>query len=385
MYTREQFENMRLNSAAEMSKDNELQKSAIELLIRADQYNWIHQTNWFGEPILNLPQDMFAIQEIIFKTRPKYIIEIGVAWGGSLLFYSTIMQVLGGEKIIGIDIYIPDDLKQRIGAFGAISDRIAWINGSSIDTSTVDQVKSLLNGHKEVLVLLDSNHTHEHVLEELKLYSPLVGKGNYIVVGDTVIEDIPYQTHGSEILEIDNSFFQLTDDEKSNALNGIDALITQLTNVCIGVFTADCVPLIFYDPSKQVIAVAHAGWRGTCARIAEKTVRTMIDKYDCQPSTIRTAIGPSISPKVYEIGQEVADHFESAGFDISAIITTHNRSLYLDLWKANQLSLEKAGVLSEHIEVSGICTFTEHERFFSARRLGIKSGRMQSGIMLKGG
>jgi YfiH family protein len=196
---------------------------------------------------------------------------------------------------------------------------------------------------------------------------------------------IPYQTHGSEILEIDNSFFQLTDDEKSNALNGIDALITQLTNVCIGVFTADCVPLIFYDPSKQVIAVAHAGWRGTCARIAEKTVRTMIDKYDCQPSTIRTAIGPSISPKVYEIGQEVADHFESAGFDISAIITTHNRSLYLDLWKANQLSLEKAGVLSEHIEVSGICTFTEHERFFSARRLGIKSGRMLSGIMLKGG
>ncbi len=195
MYTREQFENMRLNSAAEMSKDNELQKSAIELLIRADQYNWIHQTNWFGEPILNLPQDMFAIQEIIFKTRPKYIIEIGVAWGGSLLFYSTIMQVLGGEKIIGIDIYIPDDLKQRIAAFGAISERIVWINGSSIDASIVDQVKSLLNGAKEVLVLLDSNHTHEHVLEELRLYSPLIGKGNYIVVGDTVIEDIPYQAH----------------------------------------------------------------------------------------------------------------------------------------------------------------------------------------------
>jgi cephalosporin hydroxylase len=105
------------------------------------------------------------------------------------------MQALGGEKIIGIDIYIPDDLKQRIGAFGAISERIVWINGSSVDTSIVDQVKFLLNGSKEVLVLLDSNHTHEHVLEELRLYSPLVGKGNYIVVGDTVIEDIPYQSH----------------------------------------------------------------------------------------------------------------------------------------------------------------------------------------------
>lgn len=152
-------------------------------------------TNWFGEPILNLPQDLFALQEIIYKTRPKYIIEVGVAWGGSLLFYSTIMQALGGEKIIGIDIYIPDDLKQRIGAFGAISERIVWINGSSIDTAIVDQVKSLLNGSKEVLVLLDSNHTHDHVLEELRLYSPLVGNGHYLVVGDTVIEDIPHQSH----------------------------------------------------------------------------------------------------------------------------------------------------------------------------------------------
>jgi cephalosporin hydroxylase len=164
-------------------------------LVRADRFNWIHQTNWFGEPILNLPQDLFAIQEIIFKSRPKYIIEAGVAWGGSLLFYSTIMHALGGEKVIGIDIYIPDDLKQRIAQFGAISERIVWIHGSSIDRSVVDQVQSLLNGSREVIILLDSNHTHDHVLEELRLYSPFVGKGYYIVVGDTIVEDIPCQTH----------------------------------------------------------------------------------------------------------------------------------------------------------------------------------------------
>ena len=102
---------------------------------------------------------------------------------------------LDGSKIIAIDIYTPDDLKQRTVAFGAISERIVWINGSSIDTAILDQAKSLLNGSKQVLLLLDSNHTHEHVLEELRQYSPLVAKGNYIVVGDTVIEDIPYQAH----------------------------------------------------------------------------------------------------------------------------------------------------------------------------------------------
>lgn len=195
---------------------------------------------------------------------------------------------------------------------------------------------------------------------------------------------IPYQTHGVEILEIDSSFMQLPVKDKTQSLYGIDALLTSLTGVCIGITTADCVPLIFFDPQKQVIAVAHAGWRGTCGRIGENTIQTLMNKYKCNPADIRVVIGPSISAKVYEVGEEVVNNFQHAGFDISRIISTKNKSLYLDLWKANQISLEKMGVLSEHIETSGICTFTEHERFFSARRLGIKSGRMLSGIMLIG-
>jgi len=194
---------------------------------------------------------------------------------------------------------------------------------------------------------------------------------------------IPYQTHGTKILEIDDSFFQLSNEEKSKALNGIDALFTQTPNVCIGITTADCVPLLFFDPQKQVIAVAHAGWRGTCARIAEITIHSLVNKFNCIPADILVVIGPSISRKVYEVGKEVVTNFENAGFDISKIITTNNKSFYLDLWKANQLSIENTGVLSNHIEISGICTFTEHKRFFSARRLGIKSGRILSGIILK--
>jgi cephalosporin hydroxylase len=195
LLTRKEFEEHRIQSATKMAEDSNLQKDAFDVLVRADHYSWIHQTNWFGEPILQLPQDMFALQEIIFNTRPDFIIEAGIAWGGSLLFYSTLMEVLGGRQIIGIDIYIPDDLKERIGSFSKISDRIAWINGSSIDEPTIDKVKSIVGDSRKVIVILDSNHTHDHVMTELRLYSQFIGKGYYIVCSDTIIEFIPEQKH----------------------------------------------------------------------------------------------------------------------------------------------------------------------------------------------
>jgi cephalosporin hydroxylase len=195
MYTREQFEQLRITFANEMATDMELRRAALDVLVKADSYNWIHQANWFGEPILQLPQDMFALQEIIFNTRPEFIIEVGVAWGGSLLFYASLMELLGGKQVIGVDIYIPEDLKKRIGSFGKISDRITWIEGSSIEESTINQVRLIVGNWRDVMVNLDSSHTHEHVLKELRLFSPLVGKGHYIVCSDTVIQDIPEQKH----------------------------------------------------------------------------------------------------------------------------------------------------------------------------------------------
>ncbi|MCD6394840.1 MAG: cephalosporin hydroxylase, partial [Planctomycetes bacterium] len=171
LYTREEFEELRNNSAGRMAADEKLQADALDVLVKADHYRWIHQTNWFGEPILNLPQDMFALQEIIFNTRPKFIIESGVAWGGSLLFYSTLMEVLGGERIIGIDTYIPDDLRQRLASHGKLSERLTLINGSSTEQDTISQVKAIVGNCREVMVMLDSYHTHEHVLKELRLYS----------------------------------------------------------------------------------------------------------------------------------------------------------------------------------------------------------------------
>lgn len=191
MYTREEFEALRIKSAQEMAADENLQRSAWNVLINADRYNWIHQTTWLGEPSLQLPQDMFAFQEIIFQTKPQYIVELGTAWGGSLLFYSTLMESIGGKGIIGVDIYIPEDLKQRVGAFGRLSERIQWVNGSSVEEETFNKVKSIIGDEKRVMVVVDTFHTHEHVLKELRLYSRLVGEGCYMVCCDTHVENIP--------------------------------------------------------------------------------------------------------------------------------------------------------------------------------------------------
>ena len=195
LYTREEFEKFRQNKASGMAADEKLRQESLELLTKADSYHWIHQTTWFGQPVLNLPQDMFAIQEIIFETRPRYVIEVGVAWGGSLLFYSTLMEALGGEKIIGVDTYTPKDLKQRLSSYEKLSERIALINGSSVEKPTIYQVKEIIGDCREVMVILDSQHTHDHVLHELNIYSEFVGKGHYLVCSDTIIEYLPEQTH----------------------------------------------------------------------------------------------------------------------------------------------------------------------------------------------
>lgn len=186
---------MRLEMAGRMAADEGLRRKALDLVVEADRYNWIHQTNWMGEPVLQLPQDMFAMQEIIYKTRPTNIIEVGVAWAGSLLFYATLIKAWGGGKVIGVDVYIPDDLRERVYGKGEIAEPIHLINASSVEEETVARVRALTGPSVENMVILDSNHTHDHVLRELRLYAPLVGKGHYIVCGDTIVEDIPEQKH----------------------------------------------------------------------------------------------------------------------------------------------------------------------------------------------
>ncbi len=153
--------------------------------------------NWLGRPIIQYPQDIIALQEIIWNVRPDLIIETGIARGGSLIFSSSMLSLLdtfqskkANRKVIGIDIDIRIHNKKALEKH-PFSKNIKMIEGSSIDSKVLDKVKKIAKNFKKILVFLDSNHTHEHVYEELNLYTPFVSKNSYCVVFDTIVEDLP--------------------------------------------------------------------------------------------------------------------------------------------------------------------------------------------------
>lgn len=196
---------------------------------------------------------------------------------------------------------------------------------------------------------------------------------------------IPHQTHEDRVLAIDASFLSLNDKERKLRLEGVDALVTNVPDVCVAVSTADCVPVLLYAPDRKVVAAVHAGWRGTVLHIARKAASLMIEAYDCDPTQLVAGIGPSISQAAFEVGEEVVKAFQMAGFPMERILrrNAETQKAYIDLWETNRLQLLEAGLLSEHIEIAGICTYIRYEDYFSARRLGVKSGRILTGICLK--
>ena len=195
---------------------------------------------------------------------------------------------------------------------------------------------------------------------------------------------IPYQTHSCHVLDIDESFMQLSADARHALLQEKDALITSLPGVCLCISTADCVPVLLHDPVRHVVAAAHAGWRGTVGNIVAHTFQAMQESYGTRPSEMYAIIGPCISLTAFEVGIEVYDAFARADFDMEQIAQWHpeKEKYHIDLPMACRLQLLAAGVLPEAIHDCAICTHTHHRDFFSARRLGIKSGRVLSGIML---
>ena len=199
---------------------------------------------------------------------------------------------------------------------------------------------------------------------------------------------LPYQTHSDKVAVIDNQFLQLGNDEQHNVLQGIDAVVTALPHICIGVSTADCIPVLLHDRKRNVIAAIHAGWRGTVAGIVKKSIEVMRHCYNSCARDIRAIIAPGISIDAFEVGDEVYEEFCKAGFAMQQIArryptTAGGEKWHIDLWEANSLLLQQCGVAKENIHIAGICTYKNCGDFFSARRLGIKSGRIFSGILLK--
>ena len=174
---------------AAQGNNADLRHKTREWLIASVEAKYSYHFEWMGIPIIQYPQDMIAMQEILWRVKPELLIETGVAHGGSLVFYASILKMMGEGTVVGIDIDIRKHNREAIEAH-PMFDRITLIEGSSIDPDLVERVKKLAAG-KRVLVVLDSNHTHSHVLAELEAYAPLVSSGSYCVVMDTLIEDMP--------------------------------------------------------------------------------------------------------------------------------------------------------------------------------------------------
>ena len=178
------------------SKDNELQKVSSDFFMNSLKKGYAYNFSWMGRPIIQYPQDMIAMQEIIWDVKPDMIIETGIAHGGSLIFSASMLTLLEacGEikegRVLGIDIDIREHNKQAIQEH-PMSKKITMFEGSSIDKDMIKRVHDFAKQGKKILVCLDSNHTHNHVLSELKAYADLVSVGSYCVVFDTIIEDMP--------------------------------------------------------------------------------------------------------------------------------------------------------------------------------------------------
>lgn len=229
--------------------------------------------------------------------------------------------------------------------------------------------------------------TAEHIAENRRLLAQRLG-----IAPDHII--LPHQVHGTEVRQIGADFLQLPENERRMIVEGVDALVTNQRGICIGVSTADCIPVLLYDEAHHAVAAIHAGWRGTVQRIVQTTIDMMHLYYHTQPSELRAIIGPGISRVSFEVGDEVYEEFLQEGFDM-AVVACQRPNMkkegsvdqplkwHIDLPQCNALLLCQSGVPADHIQSSGICTYQHSDQFFSARQLGIQSGRIFTGIMLR--
>ena len=189
-FNRAEFEEDKRKYAAAQAADAELHQKADAFMLHSYKHNYAYQWTFLGLPIIQMPEDVLATHELIWATKPTVIIETGVAWGGSIVLSASVLQLLGEGRVVGIDLNLYDHVRDWIMAY-PFSDRIKLLKGSSTDPEIVAQALEGVTEGDRVMVVLDSNHSHEHVLAELRAYAPHVTKGQYLIVSDTIVEKIP--------------------------------------------------------------------------------------------------------------------------------------------------------------------------------------------------
>lgn len=207
----------------------------------------------------------------------------------------------------------------------------------------------------------------EHIRANRKALCQLLGI-------DTERLVMPHQVHGTQAFRVDGP--------QEGTIEGVDAVMTSVPQLCIGVSTADCIPVLLYDGVRHVACAVHAGWRGTVQRIVLEAVKAMQQTYGTKADDLQAVVGPGISLDSFEVGDEVYEQFAEAGFAMERI-SRRDEKWHIDLPECNRLQLVEAGVPDAQIQMTNICTFQQYDRYFSARRLGIQSGRIFTGILLK--
>jgi cephalosporin hydroxylase len=185
-----QFIEERIKRIRNNGENKTLLTAAEVFNVESNKAQYSYNFSWLGRPIIQYPQDMVAMQEIIWDIKPDLIIETGIAHGGSLIYYASLLEMIGTGEVLGIDVDIRAHNRSEIEKHKMFK-RIQMIEGSSTSKEILDKVKKIASRKRKILVCLDSNHTHEHVLRELELYAPFVTVGSYIVVFDTIVENLP--------------------------------------------------------------------------------------------------------------------------------------------------------------------------------------------------
>lgn len=198
------FEDDRCKRIESYKNKKEFINSGKDFLEKSLYQKYSYNFSWLGRPIIQYPQDIIAMQEIIWEIKPDLIIETGIAHGGSLIFCASLLEVIGEGEVLGIDIEIRPHNKEAIEQHPMFK-RITMLEGDSVSKEVLEQVKKICENKKRVIVYLDSNHTHDHVLKELEAYSPFVSVNSYLIVFDTIIEDVPEELSSQRPWGVGNS------------------------------------------------------------------------------------------------------------------------------------------------------------------------------------
>lgn len=187
-YTKEEFQKILDKKANLLNKNENIFKKSYNLISDADKYYLTHQTKFLDETSLNNPFDLMVFSEIIFKYKPDFIIELGTAWCGTTLFLSSILNVINKGTVIGVDIYIPKELKLRLKKYKTLNSRIKLLKGESSSKKVISSIKKIIKKKSKILLIIDSKHDEKTVYEELLIYEQLMAKGSYLVCCDTIDE-----------------------------------------------------------------------------------------------------------------------------------------------------------------------------------------------------